>query len=271
MRPLGQRRRESGLLKLICPDPDAPISNDDLVWAVSLAAEARLRVKEQQKRLEPAEFGRTDFVVEIDGETYPISLKERMNERVIGPKALSSGAVWGVSVPDGRASAGLFKIVVQAETGTGKNKLINTNLSADVLESVDIAYAYLRTNWRELWDDRNPNGRNFTTQVAPIDLQRSGRISMPVLIAICGAILRKPCLPGTVVLGDLGIDGGLERSSIPEASTILEICRSKGATRIVLPESGRANLEACREDLRAGLDIRFYTTPREAMSAAILG
>ena len=40
----------SGLVKLLFPDPDAPVSDDDLEWVVRLALESRRRVKEQQKR-----------------------------------------------------------------------------------------------------------------------------------------------------------------------------------------------------------------------------
>jgi ATP-dependent Lon protease len=50
-----------GLLKLISPDPDAQIENEDLEWAFRLALECRRRVKEQQKRIGRGEFGNTQF------------------------------------------------------------------------------------------------------------------------------------------------------------------------------------------------------------------
>ena len=46
----------SGLLKLLYPAADLPILDGDLEWAVRVALEARRRVKEQQKRIGPAEF-----------------------------------------------------------------------------------------------------------------------------------------------------------------------------------------------------------------------
>src|SRR5712692_9706871 len=46
----------SGLLKLIQPDGNAMISDEDLEWAVRLALEVRRRVKEQQKRIRTVEF-----------------------------------------------------------------------------------------------------------------------------------------------------------------------------------------------------------------------
>jgi ATP-dependent Lon protease len=50
-----------GLLKLLSPDADAPIADDDLEWALRLALECRRRVKEQQKRIGASEFGNTQF------------------------------------------------------------------------------------------------------------------------------------------------------------------------------------------------------------------
>ena len=54
-------RTVSGLLKLLYPDVATPIPDDDIAWAVRLAMEVRRRVKEQQKRIGRAEFGKTDF------------------------------------------------------------------------------------------------------------------------------------------------------------------------------------------------------------------
>ena len=41
----------AGLLKLLHPNPDTPVPEEDIEWAVRLALESRRRVKEQQKRI----------------------------------------------------------------------------------------------------------------------------------------------------------------------------------------------------------------------------
>lgn len=57
----GVNKTVSGLLKLVYPDFAAPVSDEDLEWAVRLALEVRRRVKEQQKRIGAAEFRNTHF------------------------------------------------------------------------------------------------------------------------------------------------------------------------------------------------------------------
>ena len=54
-------RTVNGLLKLLYPDREAPIEDEDIEWAVRLAMESRRRVKEQQKRIGSAEFRNTHF------------------------------------------------------------------------------------------------------------------------------------------------------------------------------------------------------------------
>src|SRR5258707_1128011 len=55
----------SGLIKLLFPNPDADVPEDDLEWAVRLALECRRRVKEQQKRIGTAEFRNTQFSYQL--------------------------------------------------------------------------------------------------------------------------------------------------------------------------------------------------------------
>ena len=50
-----------GLLKLLYPDAEVPIPDEDLEWAVRIALECRRRVKEQQRRIGAAEFRNTQF------------------------------------------------------------------------------------------------------------------------------------------------------------------------------------------------------------------
>ena len=59
----------SGLVKLLFPDPDERVSDDDLEWVVRLALESRRRVKEQQKRCLKSEFRNThfSFTLGVDG------------------------------------------------------------------------------------------------------------------------------------------------------------------------------------------------------------
>jgi ATP-dependent Lon protease len=49
------------LLKLLWPGDGLRIPDDSIEWAVRLALESRLRIKQQQKDLMPAEFSESGF------------------------------------------------------------------------------------------------------------------------------------------------------------------------------------------------------------------
>ncbi len=51
----------SGLLKLLYPNLDMQVSDENLEWAVELALDSRCQVKEQQKRIGSAEFRNMNF------------------------------------------------------------------------------------------------------------------------------------------------------------------------------------------------------------------
>jgi ATP-dependent Lon protease len=68
------------LLKLLYPDAETPVPDEDLEWAVELTLECRRRVKEQQKRIGSAEFRNTQFSYRLgdDGRAASKSWSRRL-------------------------------------------------------------------------------------------------------------------------------------------------------------------------------------------------
>jgi hypothetical protein len=80
-----------GLLKLLYPDADAEIAEQDLEWALQLALESRRRVKEQQRRIGRSEFGNTQFsYVAGDGVERFVETPEQRSVRLETPTVPSS-------------------------------------------------------------------------------------------------------------------------------------------------------------------------------------
>jgi ATP-dependent Lon protease len=92
-----------GLLKLLYPDPDADVAEEDLEWALRLALEVRRRVKEQQKRIGRSEFGNTQFSYFLGSDP------ERFVET---PESRSLPA----EVPDRAAEVPLPELIEQGES-----------------------------------------------------------------------------------------------------------------------------------------------------------
>ena len=109
----------SGLLKLLFPNAEQAVPDEDLEWAVRLALEVRRRVKEQQKRVGSAEFRNTQFSYSmgLDGVEKFVVTPELQSEDSIGPDPLPEGQVWAISPGGQDETVGLFRIEVNEAPG----------------------------------------------------------------------------------------------------------------------------------------------------------
>src|SRR5690606_18335913 len=116
----------SGLLKLISPDASVPVSDEDLEWAVRLGLECRRRIKEQQKRIGPAEFRNTHFsyTLGLDGVEKFVTAPELHSENTVGNDPLPPGQVWTISPGSPDEHPGLYRIEVNEGPGSGV-KILN--------------------------------------------------------------------------------------------------------------------------------------------------
>ena len=153
----------SGLLKLVFPNPDAEVSDEDLEWAVRLALECRRRVKEQQKRIGSAEFRNTHFSYQLgtDGVEKFVATPEIQSEDSIGTDPLPPGQIWTISPGGDDGHAGLFRIDVAVGLGSGV-KTLNAPTPPPFRESVKYAEQNLYVRARDLVGDRDPRSHEFS-------------------------------------------------------------------------------------------------------------
>ena len=82
------------------PNPESPISDELLEWAVKISLEYRRRVKEQQKRIGSAEYRNTHFSyrIGVDGVETFVTTPEIHSENTIGEDPLPPGQIWALNV-----------------------------------------------------------------------------------------------------------------------------------------------------------------------------
>ena len=111
----------SGMVKLLFPDPEMAISDQDLEAIVRMALEARRRVKEQQKRCLKSEFRNTHFSYTLgtEGVEQFVSTPELHSDEAIASDPLPPGQVWAISPGTTEAGPGLYRIEVASGPGSG--------------------------------------------------------------------------------------------------------------------------------------------------------
>ena len=260
----------SGLLKLLYPDPDTSISDEDLEWAVRLALEVRRRVKEQQKRIGAAEFRNTQFSYTFvdSGTEIFVGTPELQSDSTIGTDPLPPGEIWTIASPSEGEFSGLFKVEITEGPGSGV-RVLNRPTPAPFSESVRTAEQNLYSRSAELVGDRDPRSHEFTIQLRAFDTARNGsQIGVAVALAMCTALLNKHLKAGLVVAGGITLGGSIE--PVHDPVSIVELAVEKGASSILMPVSARRQLIDLSDDMATRADDQYYADLRDALLKGML-
>ena len=259
----------SGLLKLLYPSSEATIPDEDVEWATRLALESRRRVKEQQKRVGAAEFRNTHFSYQMgeEGVEKFVVTPELHSENSIGSDPLEPGQVWTISPGSMEENPGLYRIEATEGPGSGV-KILNRPTPQAFSESVRYAEQNLYTRARELVGDRDPRSHEFSVQLRAFDTSRTGsQLGLPVLIALCSALLKRNIRGGLIIVGGLNLGGSIE--PVYNAVSIAELAVEKGATALLMPVSARKQLYELSDDMATKIDVQFYSDEKDAFFKAI--
>ena len=265
----GVQKTVSGLIKLVSPNPEGPVSDELLEWALRLALECRRRVKEQQKRIGSAEFRNTQFSYSMgeDGVEKFVATPELYSENSIGSDPLPPGQVWIVSAGGGDENPGLYQVDITEGPGSGV-KILNQPAPPPFRESVRCAEQNLYARAKELVGDREPRQHEFSVQLRAFDSAKSGSaVGVGVLLALCSSLLQTSIKGGLVVTGGLNLGGSLEPIFNPVA--VVEVAVEKGAGSILMPISSRRQLNDLPDELAAKITIHYYLDARDALLKAL--
>lgn len=260
----------SGLIKLLFPDPEMPIPDEELEKIVRMALESRRRVKEQQKRCLMTEFRNTHFSYSmgVDGVEQFVSIPELHSDKAIDSDPLPPGQVWAISPGGQDASPALYRIEVTVGPGSGV-KILNAPVPPAFRESVRYGEQNLYVRAKELVGDRDPRAHEFSIQLRAMDAERSGQgLGLPVLIALCGALIERSVKGGLIIVGALNLGGSIEM--IPNPVAVAELALDKGATTLLMPISSRRQLFDLPDEMATKINIEFYADASDAFVKAVV-
>jgi ATP-dependent Lon protease len=146
--------------------------------------------------------------------------------------------------------------------------MLNQPTPPSFRESVKVGEQNFYTRAKELVGERNPREQEFSIQMRPLDADKSGSgLGLPVLIALCGAMLARNTRGGTIVVGPLNLGGSIELS--PNAVRLAELAVDKQAQTLLMPVSARRQLNELPDELWTKLSIEFYKDATDAVFKAL--
>jgi ATP-dependent Lon protease len=259
----------SGLVKLLFPDREMPVPDEDLEAIVRLALESRRRVKEQQKRCLKSEFRNTHFsyTLGVDGVEQFVATPELHSDDAIDSDPLPPGQVWAVSL-GADAGHGLCRIEATAGPGSGV-RILNQPTPPAFRESVRVAEQNLYARKKDLVGDRDPRAHEFSIQLRALENDKSGAgLGLPVLVALVGALLERNTRGGTIIVGPLNLGGSMDFLSNPVS--IAEMAVEKRASTLLLPVAARKALQDLPDELWTRIGIEFYSDSTDAVFKSLM-
>jgi len=260
------KRTVSGLLKLL--HPDGAWTKAELAEYLELALEGRRRVKEQLKKRGSFEFYKTSFsyVDNEGGAERIVGVPEQGGARAISPDPLPPGTIYTAAV-DGESRVGVYRLEVALTPGTGKLRT-PSGLEPSLRESLNCAFAYLQSARDKL--GLGPVLAQKDIQAEAVDLS-GGHVEcacgVAFYVAILSALYNRRLLAGTLVLGDLTVQGNLK--AVTSVLEPLQIAMEAGAQRALLPLANKNHLASLPEEVVERLDIVFYGDPDRAASKVL--
>ena len=261
----GVQKTISGLVKLLFPDPQMPISDEDLEWIVRLALESRRRVKEQQKRCLKSEFRNTHFsyTLGVDGTEQFVTTPELHSDEAIDGDPLPPGQVWAISPGTPETGPGLYRVDITTGPGSGA-KILNHPQPPAFRESVKVGEQNLYSLGKSLIGDRDARSHEYSLQLRPFDADKTGStVGLPVLIAMVGSLLERNTRGGTIIVGPLNLGGSFDMIDNPVA--IVELAVDKQAATVLMPVSTRRALNDLPDEYWTKINVEFYGDAADAV------
>ena len=260
------KKTVSGFLKLL--HPQGGNTKDELRTYLELGLEARRRVKEQLKKRGSFEFYKTSFsyIDQEDGTERTVAVPEQGGKGAISQDPLPPGSVYTVAA-DSEGKVSLFRVEVSLTAGTGKVRT-PSGLEKGLKESLNRAVSYLQMVKDKLGLTSALAQKDICAEAVDLSGARvECSAGVAFYVAIMSAIQNRRVQAGTVVMGDLTIQGNLK--GVPSISEPLQVALENGAIRAMIPISNKAQFAALPEETVEKLDVIFYGDVDRAVLKAI--
>ena len=265
------RRTFSGMAKLIYPDEE--MTKEEARELLEYCIECRRRVKEQLRKMNPAEFSDVALgYIDLDtGEERIVALPEVATGTLIFDGLETPGYVYAVgrSVGD---KVGIYRLENKLLTGSGKFSFKNVEGLAhspkSVWDSITAAFNYFCENANRLISG---NCEDYDYSLYFNDLQNrnvSDEISVAEVVGLFSALANRSVIPALVICGRVVMSGSMMPITT-ELDEIFVAAGNAGAKKIMLPAENRQQYDAISRDLKAEIEVIFYQSPLDAARKAL--
>lgn len=265
------RRTFSGMAKLIFPDEQ--MTKEECRELLEYCIECRRRVKEQLRKMNPAEFSDVGLgYIDLDtNEEFIVNLPEVSTGTLVFDGLEKPGYVYAVgrSIDD---KVGIYRLENKLISGSGKFSFKNVEGLAhspkSVRDSIMAAFNYFSENsYRLISGDYE----SFDYSLYFNDLQNrnvSDEVSVAEVVGLFSALANRAVMPSLVICGRVVMSGSMMPITT-ELDEMFASASNAGAKKLLLPVESRDKYENLGRNLKNEIDAIFYTTPLDAARKAL--
>jgi len=260
------RKTLSGFVKLL--HPDGNVTQEELAEYVRLAIELRRRVKEQLRRMGGVEYWNTSlsFHDRTTRAEQFVGLPEQGEATIIPSDPLPPGVTFTVGQDQETGRSALFRVEVALMKGTSYS--VTGAAGRAMREAVRTAYDYLRSNLHRFTIDRSLDDLHAHFQIVNLMQAKEGsQTAAAFLVGLFSALVGKPVRPGTVVLGEITVQGGV--LPVHDLAECVQLARENGARRVLVPLVNAKDIPSVPPQILGGLELAFYSDPRDCLLKAL--
>lgn len=249
------------------------VNKEEVRELLTYSIECRRRVKEQLRKMNPAEFSDVAMgYIDLEtGEETIVELPEIADGTLVFDGLETPGYVYAV----GRSvknMVGIYRLENKLIDGTGKFSFKNVEGLArapkSVKDSITAAFNYFGDNVKKLISGSHDN---FDYSLYFNDLQNRGvsdEVSVAEVVGLFSGLANRSVLPSLVICGRVVMSGSMMPITT-ELEEIFVATANAGAKRIMLPEESREKYEQLQLNLKDEISVIFYSTPLDAAKKAL--
>ena len=265
------RRTFSGMAKLIYPDEE--MTKEECRELLEYCIECRRRVKEQLRKMNPAEFSDVamGYIDLESGEEFIVDLPEVSSGTLVSDRLETPGYVYaaGRSVVD---KVGIYRLENKLINGSGKFSFRNVEglarSSKSVRDSITAAFNLFKENAHRLVA---ADAEMYDYSLYFNDLQHrnvSDEVSVAEVVGLFSALANRSVMPSTVICGRVVMSGSI----MPITADLEEIfvaVSNAGAKKVMLPSGMKNKYRTLSNDLKEELEVIFYSSALDAARKAL--
>ena len=264
-------RTFSVLAKLIYPNEK--MSKEEAREILEYAIECRRRVKEQLRKMTPAEFSDVNLgYIDMDtAEEHIVELPEVSNGSLVFEGLEKPGYVYGIG-KSVTGKIGIYRLENKLICGSGSLSFKNVEglagASKGVKDSITAAFNYFGDNSRKLISGAY---EDFDYSLYFNDLQNRGvsdEVSVAEVVGLFSGLANRPVLPSLIICGRVVMSGSMMPITT-ELDEIFVAAANSGARKIMLPNESRSQYDMLNASAKNELSVIFYSTPLDAVKKAL--